>query len=83
MAACITYGSCRFLPDGSLVPACAAPGIKVTATGPVLMVTRPLPRVLMLHTGGTLGMDPMVRSRAKTAPETQPGDRVCLQQAIV
>lgn len=25
------------------------------------MVTRPLPRVLLLHTGGTLGMDPMAR----------------------
>lgn len=25
---------------------------------PLLMVTKPLPRVLMLHTGGTLGMDP-------------------------
>jgi Asparaginase, N-terminal len=25
---------------------------------PTLMVTKPLPRVLMLHTGGTLGMDP-------------------------
>lgn len=27
-------------------------------TGPLLTVTRPLPRVLLLHTGGTLGMDP-------------------------
>jgi hypothetical protein len=25
---------------------------------PLLVVTKPLPRVLMLHTGGTLGMDP-------------------------
>jgi hypothetical protein len=25
---------------------------------PLIMVTKPLPRVLMLHTGGTLGMDP-------------------------
>lgn len=40
-------------------------GIKVTATGPVLMVTRPLPRVLMLHTGGTLGMDPMASFEAE------------------
>ncbi len=33
-------------------------GMKLTQSGPVLMVTRPLPRVLLLHTGGTLGMDP-------------------------
>lgn len=26
--------------------------------GPLLYVTKPLPRVLLLHTGGTLGMDP-------------------------
>mmetsp|Transcript_8954 Transcript_8954/g.29448 ORF Transcript_8954/g.29448 Transcript_8954/m.29448 type:complete len:460 (+) Transcript_8954:44-1423(+) len=26
--------------------------------GPLIMVSRPLPRVLILHTGGTLGMDP-------------------------
>ncbi len=25
--------------------------------GPVVVITRPLPRVLILHTGGTLGMD--------------------------
>jgi hypothetical protein len=25
---------------------------------PLLVVTKPLPRVLILHTGGTLGMDP-------------------------
>lgn len=28
---------------------------------PLRVVTRPLPRVLILHTGGTLGMDPVVR----------------------
>ncbi|KAK3235061.1 hypothetical protein CYMTET_54719 [Cymbomonas tetramitiformis] len=28
------------------------------AQAPLLMVTKPLPRVLLLHTGGTLGMDP-------------------------
>lgn len=33
-------------------------GTSVHAAGPILMVTRPLPRVLLLHTGGTLGMDP-------------------------
>ena len=26
---------------------------------PPLTVTKPLPRVLLLHTGGTLGMDPV------------------------
>jgi hypothetical protein len=31
---------------------------------PLLMVTKPLPRVLMLHTGGTLGMDPMASYEA-------------------
>ncbi|CAG9467813.1 unnamed protein product [Pedinophyceae sp. YPF-701] len=25
---------------------------------PIIMITRPLPRVLLVHTGGTLGMDP-------------------------
>jgi len=29
-----------------------------TVKGPLLYVTKPLPRVLLLHTGGTLGMDP-------------------------
>ena len=33
-------------------------GMKLMRSGPTLMVTRPLPRVLLLHTGGTLGMDP-------------------------
>jgi L-asparaginase len=28
------------------------------AAGPLQTVTRALPRVLVLHTGGTLGMDP-------------------------
>lgn len=46
-----------------------AAGIKVTAgPGPILMVTRPLPRVLLLHTGGTLGMDPMARPAPPTCP---------------
>ena len=27
-------------------------------TGPLLVVSKPLPRVLLIHTGGTLGMDP-------------------------
>ena len=27
--------------------------------GPLVMVPRPLPRVLIVHTGGTLGMDPV------------------------
>eukprot|EP00959_Pyramimonas_sp_CCMP1952_P095196 1990634-Pyramimonas_sp.AAC.2 len=27
-----------------------------------LLVMKPLPRVLIIHTGGTLGMDPTVRS---------------------
>lgn len=33
-------------------------GALVQAPGPSIMVARPLPRVLLLHTGGTLGMDP-------------------------
>lgn len=32
---------------------------------PMLMVTKPLPRVLILHTGGTLGMDPSLSYEAK------------------
>lgn len=28
------------------------------SAGPILVVTKPLPRVLLIHTGGTLGMDP-------------------------
>lgn len=28
--------------------------------GPILMVAKPLPKVLIVHTGGTLGMDPQV-----------------------
>ena len=31
---------------------------KTTISGPTLYVTRPLPKVLLIHTGGTLGMDP-------------------------
>ena len=27
--------------------------------GPIIMVPRPLPSVLIVHTGGTLGMDPV------------------------
>ena len=33
------------------------------------MVTRPLPRVLILHTGGTLGMDPMASFEAEEQGE--------------
>ena len=32
--------------------------------GPVLVITKPLPKVLVLHTGGTLGMDATVRRGA-------------------
>ena len=45
----------------------AVAGIKVTSSGPLLMVTRPLPRVLLLHTGGTLGMDPMASFETEEA----------------
>ncbi|GMH34131.1 hypothetical protein BSKO_01965 [Bryopsis sp. KO-2023] len=31
---------------------------EITAEGPLLMITKPLPKVLVIHTGGTLGMDP-------------------------
>lgn len=31
---------------------------------PLLVVTKPLPRVLILHTGGTLGMDPAASFQA-------------------
>lgn len=40
-----------------------------TFTSPLLYVTRPLPRVLLLHTGGTLGMDPEESFEARTTGE--------------
>lgn len=36
----------------------SSPTARSISQGPVLFETRPLPRVLVLHTGGTLGMDP-------------------------
>ena len=46
--------------SGGLVTASEADvrSLSLSQTGPMLFVTRPLPRVLLLHTGGTLGMDP-------------------------
>lgn len=35
----------------------AGGGARVQASGPLVVVQQPLPRVLILHTGGTLGMD--------------------------
>lgn len=41
---------------------------------PLLMVTKPLPRVLILHTGGTLGMDPTMSYEAQeTGVTLKPG----------
>ncbi len=44
--------------DGALLTPESLRGVKLSRSGPTLMVTKPLPRVLLLHTGGTLGMDP-------------------------
>jgi L-asparaginase len=41
-----------------------------TAEGPLVIVARPLPRVLLLHTGGTLGMD--ASASYQTGHEGQP-----------
>jgi hypothetical protein len=46
-------------------------GGKLTRSGPILMVTRPLPRVLLLHTGGTLGMDPTASFEANDGDDVQ------------
>lgn len=42
--------------------------------GPTVMIARPMPRVLLLHTGGTLGMDAQVRPLPgpATLPATAP-----------
>ena len=53
-------GSLDLASSGGLVTASEADvrSLSLSQTGPMLFVTRPLPRVLLLHTGGTLGMDP-------------------------
>ncbi|KAL0051691.1 hypothetical protein WJX82_000327 [Trebouxia sp. C0006] len=33
--------------------------LQAAANGPIIMVPKPLPSVLIIHTGGTLGMDPI------------------------
>lgn len=43
-----------------VVPAFAATAmlcVVLLCAGPTVMIARPMPRVLLLHTGGTLGMD--------------------------
>ena len=67
----VVAGTCK-LPEKSvhiMPPAAAAAGARGT-------VTRPLPRVLVVHTGGTLGMDPSTsflpdeRGKSHLAPGT-------------
>jgi L-asparaginase/Glu-tRNA(Gln) amidotransferase subunit D len=61
-------------PERQVLTAEALRGGKLTRSGPMLMVTRPLPRVLLLHTGGTLGMDPTASF------EAYDGDDIHLRQ---
>lgn len=54
---------------GTVMTAETLRGGRLSRAGQVLMVTRPLPRVLLLHTGGTLGMDPTASFDANEGEE--------------
>ncbi len=49
--ALVAYGFC--------IINCDSPCLAMCTSGPIIMVPQPLPSVLIVHTGGTLGMDPI------------------------